>query len=84
MKHVSSTHIRSIGKAGPFVYKFNGVAEHVVLTRPRGNAKINKPYRRTRESMKNLLKLELEHSCPKEAVDTVFTKRGGMISLQSA
>ena len=31
-----------------------------------------------------MLKLELEHSRPKEAVDAVFMKRGGIVSSQSA
>ena len=39
-----------LGKLIPLVlivYKFDGVAEHAVLTRPHGNAKTNKPYRQT-------------------------------------
>ena len=66
------------------VYKFDGVPEHDVLIRPHGNAKSNKPYRRTKESTKTLLKAELEHSNPKEAVDSVFTSRGGVMAAQSA
>ncbi len=86
---LSSQHtlLEPSGKLVPLVlivYKFDGVAEHKVLIRPHGNAKTNKPYKRTRESTKNLLKLKLEHSCPKEAIDTVFTKRGGIVSSQSA
>ena len=42
----------------------------------------NKPYRRTRESTRNILKLDLEHSRQKKAVDAVFTKRGGIVSSQ--
>ena len=66
------------------VYKFDGVCEHEVLVRPHGNAKSNKPYRRTRESTKTMLKLELEHCDPKEAVDKVYEKRGGVVSAKSA
>ena len=66
------------------VYKFDGVPAHAVVVRPHGNAKSNKPYRRTRESTKNMIKEELEHCDPKEAVNKVFEERGGMISAQSA
>ena len=66
------------------VYKFDGVPAHVVLVRPHCNTKANKPYRCTRESTKNMIKEELEHCDPKEAVNEVFEERGGMISAQSA
>lgn len=88
--HETSPHTLLLDPSGKLfplvliVYKFDGVTEHTVLTRPHGNAKTNKPYRRTRESTKNLLKLELEHSCPKEAVDKEFTKHGGIVLSQSA
>ncbi len=77
------SHIDSSGKLIPLalvVYKFDGVPEHAVLTRPHGNAKQNKPSRRTRESTKSRLKVELEHNSPKEAVDKVFAERGGCSS----
>ena len=66
------------------VYKFDGVCEHEVKTRPHGNSKSDKPFRRTRQSTKNMLKQELEHSDPKKAVDKVFERRGGVISANSA
>ena len=87
--HKTSPHTLLLDPSGKLVplvlivYKFDGVTEHTVLTRPHGNAKTNKPYRQTRETTKNLLKLELEHSCAK-GVDKVFTKRGGILSSQSA
>ena len=66
------------------VYKFDGVPEHEVLTRPHGNSKANKPYRRTEESTKNLLKAELEQKSAKDALDAVFSTRGGLVAAQSA
>ena len=66
------------------MYKFDGVPAHIVLTHPRGNARSNKPYRGTRESTKCMIKNELEHSDPKDAVDKVFEERGGMVSAQRA
>ena len=53
----------SSGQSTPLaliVDKLDCVPEHEVLTHPHGNAKIKKPYPRTKESMKNLLKAELE------------------------
>ncbi len=76
------------GKSFPLalvVYKFDGVPDHDVLIRPHGNSKGNRPYRRTKESTKELLKTELEYKCsPKEALDKVFSTKGGMIAAESA
>ena len=55
------------------VNKFDCVPEH-----EHGNAKINKPYPRTKESMKNLLKAELE--C-KGCIGYCISSRGGVIIL---
>lgn len=55
-----------------------------MLIRPHGNAKNDRPYRRTRESTKLLLKEELHHNSPKVAVNTVFDKRGGLLEAKSA
>ena len=54
------------------VYKFEGVPAHDVLVHPHGNTKSNKPYRHTREITKNMIKEELEHCDPKEAVNKVI------------
>ena len=51
------------------VYKFEGVPAHDVLVGPHGNSKSNK---RTREITKNMIKEELEHCDPKEAVNKVI------------
>ena len=79
--------VDSSGKQLPvalLVYKFDGVPEHEVIIHPHGNAKENKPYRRTKESTKTRIK-ELEHNCtPKEALDKVFVSRGGVMAAQSA
>ena len=66
------------------VYKFDGVPEHPVLVRPHGNAKCNKPYRRTKESTKSLLRDKLHHGNPKDATDEVSSKKGGILRAQSA
>ena len=67
------------------IYKFDGVPDHAVLVRPHGNAKKGKgPYRRTKESTKNLLKAELEHSSPKIATNKVFEDKGGIMLAESA
>lgn len=66
------------------VYKFDGVPEHSVLVRPHGNAKSNKPYQRTKESTKSLLRDKLHHGDPKYAIDEVLSKKGGMLRAQSA
>ena len=55
-----------------------------MLIRPHGNAKNDRPYRRTRESTKLLLKEELNHSSPKVVVNTVFDKMGGLLEANSA
>ena len=54
------------------------------MVRPHGNSKTGKPYRRTRESTKSLLRAELKHSSPKEAVNKVFEKKGGVLKAESA
>ena len=60
------------------IYKFDGVPQHPVLVRPHGNAKSNKPYRRTKESTKSLLRDKLHHGDPKDAIDKVLSKKGGV------
>jgi len=65
------------------VYKFDQVVDHPVLIKPHGNSKHNRPYRRTRESTKVLLKEELTHSTPKLALNTVFDKKGGLFGAKS-
>ena len=62
------------------IFKFDGVEGHSVLVRPHGNAKSNHPYRRTKESTKNLLKAELVNSCPKNATDKVYNDKGGIVN----
>jgi len=66
------------------VYKFDQVEDHPVVIKPHGNSKHNRPYRRTRESTKSLLKEELNHSSPKVALNTVFDKKGGLLAAKSA
>lgn len=66
------------------MYKFDQAGEHPVLIRPHGNAKNSRPYRRTRESTKLLLKEELIHNSPKVAVNTVFDNKGGLLEAKSA
>ena len=56
---------------------------HSVLVRPHGNSKSNSSYRRTKESTKNLLKAELVHDSPKDAIDKVYNDKGGIINAQS-
>ena len=65
------------------VYKFYGVEGHSVLVRPHGNSKSDSSYRRIKESTKNLLKAELVHDCPKNAIDEVYNDKGGIINAQS-
>ena len=43
-----------------------------------------KKARRTKESTKNLLKAELEHSSPKIATNKVFEDKGGIMLAESA
>jgi len=63
------------------VYKFDDVEDHLVLVQPHGNSrKSNQPYRRTKQSTKNLLDAELSQAKPKDAIDKVFTERGGMMA----
>ena len=58
--------------------------EHPVLVRPHGNAKTNKPYRRTKESTKSLLREQLHQRDPKDAIDNVLSEKGGMLRAQNA
>lgn len=64
------------------VYKFDRVPDHAVMVRPHGNAKRNKPYRRTQESTKHLLEAKMKHSTPKNAVDKVFASKGGVAAAK--
>lgn len=75
------------GDMKPFVlvvYKFDGIPEHTILVRPHGNAKENKPYRRTMKSTKRQLEAELKIRKPKDAIDIVFESRGGLVGTHSA
>ena len=63
------------------IFKFDGVEGHSVLAHPHGNAKSNHPYRRTKESTKNLLKAQLLNSCPKDATDKVCNDKGGIANV---
>ena len=75
------------GDMKPFVlvmYKFDGIPEHTILVRPHGNAKENKPYRRTMKSTKRQLEAELKIRKPKDAIDIVFESRGGLVGAHSA
>ena len=66
------------------IYKFDGVPEHPVLVRAHGNSKSNKPYRRTKESTKTLMRDQLQEKNPKDAVDQVHMKKGGILEARSA
>ncbi len=72
------------GKMHPVVltaYKFDGVPEHTVVTRPHGNSKTNKPYRRTMASTKTHLATKLKTEKPKDAV---FQSKGGLLGAKGA
>ena len=62
------------------IFKFDRVEGHSVLVRPHGNAKSNHPYRRTKESTKNLLKAEVVNGCPKDATNKVYNDKGGIVN----
>lgn len=65
-------------------YKFDGVPEHTVVTRPHGNSKSNKPYRRTMSSTKTRLAAKLKTEKPKDANDSVFQSKGGLLGAKGA
>lgn len=65
-------------------YKFDGVPKHTVVTRPHGNSKSNKPYRRTMSSTKTHLAAKLKTEKPKDAIDSVFQSKGGLLGAKGA
>ena len=66
------------------VYKFDKVPEHAVSVRPHSNSKTDKSYYRTEKSVKLNLASVLKKASPKEAVDSVFISKGGLLGATSA
>jgi hypothetical protein len=68
------------------VYKFDGVPEHQVLVRAHGNSSKQRPYYRTAPSVRKNLSTALSGAgkSPKEAVDNVLQKKGGLVHATSA
>lgn len=68
------------------VYKFDGVPEHQVLVRAHGNSSKQRPYYRTAPSVRKNLSTALSEAgkSPKEAVDNVLQKKGGLVYATSA
>ena len=65
-------------------YKYDGIAQQTLLINPHGNSKKKQPYHRVMDSTKAKLSRALATEKPKDAVNTVFKEKGGLLNAKSA